>query len=145
MRIAVYNSVPVIYQDGEEVSLHTDQKGVLSTANSEAIPLGATYETFTTGASDITDTSSHAVFAAKGAGTHHYITSVLVTNAGTVDTVVYIEDGSTIVFAGFAKAGNGFVWNPSPYFYQAGANAAINVVCRTNGAAIQVNAIAYWI
>jgi hypothetical protein len=114
------------------------------TLANNGLPVGATYETFTTGATDIADTSSYTVFAAKGAGTHHFITSLTGTNSSTTDTVLYVEDGSTIVAAINCKAGAGFVWNPMPYFYQPTSNAGINVICRTSGAAIQVNGVGYW-
>ena len=118
--------------------------GPLPAVPGSGIPQGATFESSTTGSSDITDTGLYAVFAARGANTHHYITSIVVTNSSTTDTVVYIEDGSTIIWAANAKGGGGFVWSPPPYFYQSTANAAINVVCRTGSAAVQVNGLGYW-
>jgi hypothetical protein len=156
-RLAVYNASHIAYASGDHVELQANQYGYLiveldgpvsisgiATA-APGIPSNATYETNTTGATDITDTSTFAMFPARGGGTHHYITSLVVTNASaSVDTVVYVKDGSTIIFAAMAKAGSGFVWDPAPYFYQAGANAAINIVCRTTGAAIQATAIGYW-
>ena len=132
------------YTDGNEVDVTTDDRGNLYTRTFETIPTGATYENGTTGAVDLTTTTPFQMFAAQGAGTHHYLTSILMTNSGTTDSVVYIEDGSTIIQSANVKAGSGYVWVPTPYFYQPTANQAINIVCRTSGAAIQANAVGFW-
>jgi hypothetical protein len=122
--------------------------GTVNTASANApsspLPSGVNYETFTTGASDITDTGTYTVFSAKGSGTHHYITSIVGTNSSTTDTVLYVEDGSTIIATINCKSGGGFVFNPAPYLLQATANAAINIVARTTGSALQITAIGYW-
>lgn len=142
---AIANVTPPVVEVGVETDLQTDINSNLRVAPI-LVPAGATEESFTTGATDITDTASHVVFAAKGAGTHHYITSITVTNSSTgTDTVVYIEDGSTPIFSANAKAGSGFVFNPAPYLLQPTSNAGINIVCRTSSATIQANIIGFWV
>jgi len=141
---ATYNASGITIPDGTNVELQVDGGGNLKVTQ-PAIPGGSTYESFTTGSSDITDNSAHQVFAAPGTGKHHYITSITVTNNSTTDTVVYIKDGSTIIFSALAKAGAGFTLEPKPYLYQPTVNAVLNIQCATSGAAIQANIIGFYL
>ena len=91
----------------------------------------------------ITDTTRTPIIAAQAAGVKIYVTTVVVTNSGSVGTFVKIEDGTTTLFQAYADAyGGGFVVHfPVPLVTTAAT--ALNASCVTTGANVVANAVGY--
>lgn len=94
--------------------------------------------------SDITDTTSTAIIAAK-AGSATYITSLIVTNShATVGTVVQILNGSTVVQRFYAKAVGGGAVLAFEDPLRGAVNTAWNCKCETTGSAIQCSMVGHY-
>lgn len=91
----------------------------------------------------ITDTTRTAIIAAQAAGVKIYVTTIAVTNSGSVGTFVKIENGETTLFQAYADAyGGGFVVHfPVPLVTTAAT--ALNASCVTTGANVIANAVGY--
>jgi hypothetical protein len=108
------------------------------------IPGTATRLQFTTGATDITDATSHAIFAAPAGGLRNYMYYLWISNTSSTGTRVWILDGSTKVMSLGIGPNYGGGSIPLPIAYQQPAlAAALNIQAETAGAALQVNAFGW--
>jgi hypothetical protein len=124
---------------GDTVDCIADLNGKLVVAP-YALP-----ETLVTGCTAaITGTSDTAVIASAGTGVRNYVTSVLVTNShATVNTVVEIKDGSTVIWRGYAQClGGGFACT-FPVPLRGTAATAINAANITTGSNTYVSVSGY--
>lgn len=94
----------------------------------------------------ITNSTTHSLFAAQGAGVRTYITQLIVTNShATVGTLVSINDGAsgTTLAQGYcAPAGGGFTAT-FPVPLKGTANTLVEAICGTSGANVYVSGSGY--
>jgi hypothetical protein len=117
------------------VTVSPNSPGIINTANSIS---GVT-------SSSINDTTARELLPVAGAGLRYYITNIVVGNGNpTIGTFLYIQDGSTTIYAIPAAAafGGAAISFPVP-LRQPTANAAINAQCGTTGAAVHVSISGY--
>ena len=88
--------------------------------------------------SDITDTTSTAIYASGATGVRHYITSISISNMhATQATRVDILDGSTLIDMCSAAAGGGGCTKAFPIPLRGTAATALNCKPATTGATIR--------
>lgn len=79
-------------------------------------PFGNLVNLFTKSSDSITTASITEVVPTAGAQYKNYITSGLVTNAGTVGVWVNIlDEGDNVLYTGYAGPGNGFIIPPGVF------------------------------
>lgn len=91
----------------------------------------------------ITDTASHAIFAAGAAGVRNYLTGLQYANTGAASEIT-ILDGATVIWRGYAISTTGaqydMVFNPP---LKGTAATAMNVAMVTTASATRVSAQGY--
>lgn len=135
--------------DGTPVASGDAARLTLDTLGKAVVLQGATHDQQIASASvNFTTTTAADLFAAAGAGVKIVVTSILVTNAhATVSTKVTIRDKTTTTkkIVGYAlAAGGGFTLSAGgrPLLIS-DANSAIEAVCGTTGADVDVSISGY--
>lgn len=96
-------------------------------------PFGNLVNLFTRSTASVTTAVTTDIVNAPGANYKNYVTSGLVTNAGTVGVWVKIQDdGTNILYTGYAAAGSGFIIPPG-VFTTTEANMKIQMVTESAG------------
>lgn len=96
-------------------------------------PFGNLVNLFTRSTASITTAATTDVVPLPGATNKNYVTSGLVTNAGTVGVWCnIIDDGTNVLYTGYAGPGNGFIIPPG-VFTTTEANMKIQIVTETAG------------
>jgi len=92
-----------------------------------------------------TDTSTHSLIAAAGAGLKNYITNLSVSNTGASTSLVTIQDGSggAAIWYTIAPLGGGSNLPPFIVPIHGSANTAIFFACGTASSTVYVSAAGY--
>ncbi len=113
------------------------------TPNQYSVP-SASVNGSTAGSAPLTDTTSTPIIAAQGTGVRMYVTAIVITNGHpSVGTRVEIRTAATRLFTVYAAPAGGGVAIALPKPLRGGANEAINAVCITTGASVDVSLSGY--
>ena len=100
---------------------------------SKIMPFGNLVQLFTYSTASITTAATTDVVPLPGATRKNYVQSGIVTNAGTVGVwVKIIDDGTNVLYTGYAGPGNGFIIPPG-VFTTTEANMKVQIVTESAG------------